>query len=274
MKSSITKAQMEMLANNPGMLERLIHSKFPGISREHLTKSLNVLTDITQGRMPQDMQFLMSEGKRVGMSEAETRKVTKEILSHPDPDYRVFAYLTGNGRSMHPQTTRVYREVMEILPLYSQERLGHDLENRLEQNTADDNKWRKVQAESMDAQPIPKGTSQIDRVKAVAADRENMRSLLKHQMGEYSGPETYQMKHDAVRIAQLRLADRIEAGVALNPDADSRTAVRDAYDLHAVNQASIDVGLGDFIEGSKELHEAQDGHYSGDFDVTADLPRN
>lgn len=247
---------------------------FGGASPEHVEKSLEVLSDIAQGKMPSNMDFLLSEGRRVGLSAEMTRKIAKEVIAHPDPNTRILGYLTANGRTTHPQIEQVFNNVVEALPHFTQNHYAASIDEQLDKNSPDNAYLRKMQVEAVDAQPITgKGASNIDRLQADTADKNDLRRTLMQKMGANTQPKSYETKYNDVTVAKLRFADRIEAGVAFNPDADAKSAVRDAYDLHTLSDASNDMGQGNVIEGFSQIND-NFSHTEKDFDITADLTRD
>lgn len=248
--------------SDPKTLDAYTRQAF-GMSAQQMDVALKTMMAVSQGRTPDPdgMKFVIQAGKqKFGWNEQRTRSELRQVLEAGSPQQRIQAYLTGNGNSQANPVE--YAMATELV----QNGLRADIEGGLINRLADGNGNNKPRDEFS-------GMQASARVLDDARDKASMRSTLERLSG-HNKPATYESKVHAVMTARSQLADRIEAKAATQAaghEPSLRESLADSYDLAAVTSASEDIGLGNPIDEAAAAHEANNGHFAEDFDVTEGL---
>lgn len=248
--------------SDPRTLDAYTRQTF-GMSAQQMDVALKTMMAVSQGRMPEPagIKFVIESAKmKYGWNESRTRAELKQVLEAGSPQQRIHAYMTGNGTSQaNPQEYAMATELV-------QNGLRADVEGSLLNRLADGNGNNKPRDEFS-------GMQASARVLDDARDKASMRSTLERLSG-HKPAQSYEDRVHRVLKARNELADRVEAKAlseAAGHEPSLRESLADSYDLAAVTSASEDIGLGNPIEEANESHEANNGHFAEDYDVTAGL---
>lgn len=260
--NSMGQAYLDRVNADPEFYHRSVQENF-GMSPADLEMSLKAASALARGQMPDQnvTRWLNSQAKaNYGWTPQDVKAAVNSILTLSSPDDRVAAYLrAGNGRDVSHEELSA---VTEMVQTYMHAETSTELTNRLNEGRPDlalrDN------FTGMKADP---------RALAAATDRSSIRDAVATQLKAANREMTFVEKRAATELAREELANRIDAGVTKvgkNSHTNMRDALRDAYDLSALKSASVETGLNDFVEDTKQASEDW-AHLNPDFDVTANL---
>lgn len=247
---------------DPDLYNRSVQAAY-GMKPADLEMSLKAASALARGQMPDASvtKWLNAQGKtNYGWSPADVKGALNSILTLSSPTDRVAAYMrAGNGRDLDPE---VLSSVTEMVQTYMHAETSTELTNRLNEGRPDlalrDNfTGMKADARALEA----------------ATDRASIRDAIATQMKMPNREMSFQEKRAATELAREELANRIDAGVTKvgkNSHTNMRDALRDAYDVASVRQSSLETGLSDFVDETKQAGDDW-AHLDPNFDVTANL---
>lgn len=254
----------EAFQNDAALMDRQARAKF-GMSAKELDTAVRVLMSISQGEKPSQTlmpQIYAAARQRYGFDKARTDQEIRKAISQPDAESRINSYLSANGQS------RVSQQEYAIAKEFTEHALRADMQLSIEDRLAkgEGNNGRKMRDNF-------EGMTASKRVIDSTRDQNDIRNLLRIQMGEGLKPRTLGDKRQAVQTARNQLADRIEVNAYRHAENKTEPSLKESltesYDLAALSSASEDVGLSDFVTDAKD--EFADNHLADDFDVTESI---
>lgn len=268
---SNTRYSQEMgdaLSKDSRALEQMTRQRY-GMSPAELGATMEVLMGLSRGQAPvagsPEHRFVHAAAKaRYNMSPRETDSLLRDITKMPQHQ-RLEAYLTGGGRSEADPS--VVQTATRLTSQFAHQDMESSLGERLEKRVSANTQWERFTHLKPDSRAL-------EDVK----NRQDLRNNLRQAMGADTSKPTIHEMRERVVTARNQLADKIDARTdvmaATGATPNLKESLSESFDLHYLDGASRDLGMGSPIaEANHHISESM-SHMSEDFDVTESLRSN
>lgn len=258
----------QMLNNTPGAADRYAMQKW-GMSYADFDQSIRVISEIANGRMPDgaSMRWLNEQAAaKYGWGPQRVRSELQQAISAPNPQSRIFGYLSAGGNQV---TEQIFSDVLEAVQTAQSSMLQRGLEERMTERDS------QIKGEKVDRSEWANG-----RAAQHAKDQQQLRGAIASHFNLPHEGETYGQRHARVQKAREQLADRIEAQQGrdyvdrINGREPAERSLRDqlaeGYDMAKVRAASIEYGFGDFEQQADRV-VSEVSHLEDGADITEQL---
>lgn len=266
-----TRYSQEMaahLTSDQRALDRMTRQKY-GMGADEMHATLNILTSLSRGQTPTagsaEMQYVVAAAKaRYGLSANETTSLLRDIAKMPAHE-RIPAYFSAGGRSQaDPQTVQM---ATRFVSEFSHQDMESSLGERLDKRESDNTHWERFTSLKPDSRAL-------DDMR----NKQDLRNTLRQSLGADTSKPSLDQMRERVVTARNQLADKIDARTdvmaATGASPNLKESLSESFDLHYLDGASRDLGMGSPIaEANYHVSESM-GHMDEDFDVTESLRSN
>lgn len=255
---------------DPRLADQMAMQKW-GMSYADFDRSMQVISAVSRGNMPsaENLKWLYGEAKaRYGWTPDTVRSELGRITSQPNPQSRIFAYLTAGGNQI---TEQIFSEVLDVVQTAQSQELEQGLTARVNE---------RMERETAHKQSNVMEPSQ--RALDDAQSRQQIRgAIASHFRDVPQQDETFAQRRERVIKARLQLADRMDAEDADNMiryangqeprEKSLREQLSTSFDQEKVRAASIEYGFGDFSTQADQIVDTHAGHLQDGADITQQL---